>query len=187
MLPIARRRYTGSRGTVFATAAAMSAMMVKLSNWPWDVVAAVLSAAVLISYFMVEFMHPWARRRKLKHPCDVSFVIPPQRDSQHCEYAILDDEWHVAKEITVPPHAEIHLELRLVPRLNFTESEFAFGCDSDGNLDKKPFAFEFFSSFVDRGKKVANPDNDEDHYTDRHQYYQIGKDQWASIILWDWL
>jgi hypothetical protein len=49
-------------------------------------------------------------------------------------------------------------------RLNFTESEFAFGCDGDRNLDTKSFAFEFFSSFIDRGKKVASPDDDQDHY-----------------------
>jgi hypothetical protein len=144
-------------------------------------IAAVLSGAVLIFYLLVEFVRPYLRRRKLKRPCDVSFIIPPQRESQPCEYAVLDDEWHSAKEITVPPHTDIHLELRLIPRLNFTESEFAFGCDGDRNLNTKPIAFEFFSSFIDKGKKVASPDDDQDHYTDRHGYYHIRRIRQRSV------
>jgi hypothetical protein len=151
-------------------------------KWPWDMIAAALSAAVLISYLVVEFIFPWNRRRKLKRPCDVSFVIPADRDSQQCEYAILDEEWHLTKEITVPAHKDIHLEFRLVPHLNFVESEFAFGCDGDENLGAKPIALEFFSSFVDRGKaKKASPEENEHHFTDRHQYYHIKRNEARSV------
>jgi hypothetical protein len=70
---------------------------------------------------------------------------------------------------------------RLVPRLNFTQSEFAFGCDGDEGLDTKPFAFQYVNHFIDRGKSVASPDTDEDHYTDRHQYYHITKQRQRSV------
>jgi hypothetical protein len=145
-------------------------------------IAAVLSAAVLISYLAVEFVRPSIRRRKLKRPCDVTFVIPADRDSQLCEYAVLDDDWHLTKTITVPAHKDIHLELRLVPRLNFIESEFAFGCDGDAKLDTKPFAVESFSSFVDRGKaKKGSPETNDNHYTDRHLYYHIKRNEQRSV------
>jgi len=68
------------------------------------------------------------------------------------------------------------------PRLDFLESEFAFGCDLHENLDTKPFAVEFVSRFVDKGKRTASPDPsspnyDVNHYTDRDQYYHIVKQE----------
>jgi hypothetical protein len=139
---------------------------------PWAIAGAIASVAVLALYIFVEFIKPAWRRRRLRTPCDVSFSIPPMRGG-HCEYAVLDDEPHAVKEMTVPPNAELPIEFRLVPHLNFFESEFAFGCDSDKNLDKKPFATGYVNYFIDRGKKVATPEDDESHYIDRHQYYHI--------------
>jgi len=150
--------------------------------WPWDMIAALISAAVLILYVAVEFVRPRLRRRKLRRPCNVTIVIPPERQSQPCEFAILDDDWHHTKEITVPPHATIHLEFCLKPRLDFTESEFAFGCDGDANLDTKPIALSSFSSFIDKGKqKNGNPESDDNHYTDRHRYYHIIRTRQRSV------
>jgi hypothetical protein len=146
----------------------------------WTVIGAVASILVLVLYILVEFIRPRVRRYKLKRPCDVTFVIPSLKDA-HCEYAVLDDEWHSTKEITVPPQSELYLELDLEPRLNFVESEFAFGCDGGNNLDTKPFAVEYVNRFVDRGKKGASPENDEDHYTDRDQYYHIKRDRQRSV------
>jgi len=147
----------------------------------WTIIGAIASVSVLGLYIFVEFIRPRMRRYKLKHPCDVTFVIPPQRTSQICEFAVLDDQWHFTREITAPPHSDIHIELRLVPRLNFTQSEFAFGCDGDKNLDTKPFAVEYFNSFIDKGKKVASPESNEHHYTDRHQYYHITGNRQRSV------
>jgi hypothetical protein len=90
--------------------------------------------------------------------------------------------FHLTREITVPANKDIHLELRLVPRLDFIESEFAFGCDGDAKLSAKPFALETFSSFVDRGKaKKGNPESNDNHFTDRHQYYHIKRNEQRSV------
>jgi hypothetical protein len=140
---------------------------------PWAITAAVASAAVLILYIVVEFLKPWLRYRRLKAPCDVSFSIPEDGGAP-CEYAVLDSDAHATKEITVPPNSEFHLELRFVPKLNFVESEFGFGCDSHHKLDKKPFAVSYLNHFVELGKtKSASPLDNDDHYIDRHKYYHI--------------
>jgi hypothetical protein len=154
--------------------ALMSAIMAKLADWPWEMIAAFLSAAVLVLYLAVEFIRPHVRRRKLKRPCNVQFVIHPTREG-HSDYAIQDDNWHFAKEITLPPASDFHVEIMLRPRLNFVESEFAFGCSDDSPLDadKKPFATGYINSFIVRGKKSATPEEDENHYTDRHGFYHI--------------
>jgi hypothetical protein len=107
-------------------------------------------------------------------------LIPPLREN-YCEYAILDDDWHAAKEIVLPPDSEVQIELRFVPRTNFIDSEFAFGCDTDDNLQTKPFAPKYVNHFIERGKKVASPEDDANHYTDRHQYYHIRRNVQRSV------
>jgi hypothetical protein len=158
----------------------MGEMMSNMLEGLWAITGAIASVAVLVLYILIEFIKPAWRRYRLKRPCDVSFSIPPLRGGQS-EYAILDDEPHATKEITVPPNAEFSVELRHVPRLNFVESEFAFGCDRDENLDKKPFAIGYVNYFIERGKRTASPEDDDSHYTDRHQYYHIRRVRQRSI------
>jgi hypothetical protein len=99
----------------------------------------------------------------------------------YCDYAVLDDDWHAAKEIVLPPDSEILVELRFVPRVAFIESEFAFGCDTDDNLHTKPFALRYINHFIDRGQKIASPEDDSNHFTDRHQYYHIRRNVQRSV------
>lgn len=147
---------------------------------PFAILGGIAAAATLCLYILIEFLKPTWRRHRLKRPCDVTFLVPPLRE-EYCDYAILDDDWHATKEIVLPPDAETHLEIRFVPHVNFVESEFAFGCDSDNNLATKPFALKYVNHFVDRGKKTASPEDDANHYTDRSQYYHIKRIQQRSV------
>jgi hypothetical protein len=96
------------------------------------------------------------------------------RGWRRCEYAVLDSDAHATKEITVPPNVEFHLELRFVPKLNFADSEFGFGCDGHYKLDKKPYAISYLNNFIELGlAKTASPQDNPDHCLDRHKYYHI--------------
>lgn len=78
---------------------------------------------------------------------------------------VQDDRVHLVKEIAVPSHSEVAIEIVLFPQLRFVQQEIYFGCEQ-GGVAEKPCPFEYFSSFVRQGiRGTGKPDKDHpDHY-----------------------
>ena len=144
---------------------------------PFAVIGGITAAAVLFLYVFVEFIKPIWRRRELRHPCYVWFNIISTSEGK-IDYAAQDDRVHHVKELVLPTHSEVPIEIIYLPRIAYFEVEFAFGCETD--VKGKPYAFECFSRFVTAGKSHWTPDKDEGHYVNRHQFYWIVRNRHRS-------
>jgi hypothetical protein len=139
----------------------------------WIVAAAILAGATLVAYLVVEVGLRAFRRSRLKHPCDVYFNIMRPNEGE-VVYVRREGKSHHLKELVLPPNCEVEIELIYLPRLEFIESEIAFGCEVE-DPEGKPYAVECFSRFSmpGKGKDRWVPGVDEGHTLTRHKFYQI--------------
>jgi hypothetical protein len=149
-------------------------IMAFIANWPWPTIGKVatigLGALTLAIVFYVNIVRPRRRRRRLKNPFDVYFVIPPN-EHHECEYAIQDNEEHFVKKITLPAYSETIVDFSLQPRMFFSCTEIYIGCD-DNPLGKKPYATQYNNRFIKEGEgKVVKPGPGSSHYIDKHHLY----------------
>jgi hypothetical protein len=165
--------------------------MLIMDEGPWTIASAIgalaglfVAALVLGLTLYSEVFRPRSRRKKLSRPCDAYFSIPPS-GHEHGHFAIQDGETHIVKEITLPAHSTVKVEIQCYPRVPYIESEFAFGCPGDHLNDAKPYAEAWRSFFTVEGISRATPrrgepDFDPAHYTDRHRYYHIRQSKQRS-------
>ncbi len=140
----------------------------------WIVGAAVLAGLTFVAYAWVEGLQPLIRRYRLRHPCRVYFNIPGP-DETRIAHSQQDERGHRTRELTLPPNAEVEIEIIYVPKLAFHEIRFAFGCPF--GIEGKPYAFEAFHRFTVQGKSHWKPGEDEGHKTDRHKFYEWKRDE----------
>jgi hypothetical protein len=151
-----------------------------MTTWPWVVVSPGLSAVVLAILIWVQFIRPWSRRKKLLTPGTIRFIIT-SRNRRILPYASQDDREHFIKELVVPSNKEIPIELTFTPSLHFSSTELAFGFVGE-NLDEKPTIKKYFTPFIIRGKiREGNPEDNENHYVDHHQFYHIKANRTYSV------
>jgi hypothetical protein len=143
-------------------------MLAEMAKWPWGMFGVWIGATALAGFLWVHFGRPIRRHARLKHPCDVHFQIR-SITSRLQPYARQDSRSHRVRELVLPSFSEVEIEIGCRPKLPFTEREQIFGCD--GDLDKKPYATQCIIHFVETGKRVWIPGEDEGHYTDVHKNY----------------
>lgn len=145
-----------------------------VSMWRWDIIAAVSGvvntiATLVILYYLSTF-EQLRKRHRLSLPGSVCFVI---RSSAHhvCEYAVQNELEHRVQTVILKPNAEVIVDLALFPNVEFDATETAFGCD--GDVSKKPYAFEYYNRFIKSGNRrhVIPGKNRYEDYVDKHHYY----------------
>jgi hypothetical protein len=162
----------------------MAAIFETISTWHWPMIAAFLAggsllvgAVSLVIVATTQVIRPWLRCRKLKRPFDAYFSIT----SLHrfpLEYVVQDDQDHEVKELVVPAHSEIPIQIVLYPRLSFLEREIYFGCGENVFDPEKPRAREYFVPFVVEGeRRSGKPDAAHPrHYIDYNGFYHVRED-----------
>jgi len=141
-------------------------------------IGAGVSTAVLGLAVFTQIIKPWLRRRRLRQPCKVHFLIRPLQ-SHRLSYVLQDDQRHDVKAMVLPAHSEVEIEIGYKAKVHFRETEMTFGCD--GDEDAKPYATECFVRFVAIGKGHWIPGQDEGHYVDVHRYYHSRRDVFRNV------
>src|SRR5579864_2445127 len=140
-----------------------------ITTWPWSMISAFAAVIALGVLIHINFVRPNVRRRRLKKPVKAVFLIPSkiQRD---CDFVLQDERTHLVKSIIVPPNHDIIIDLRFEPRMFFTTSEVAIGCD--GDISKIPYVTEYHNEFIKQGEgKIVVPGPGNRHYVDWHIFY----------------
>jgi hypothetical protein len=163
---------------------AMVEIFATISAWNWPMIAAFLAGGSLVVGFVsllivahTQVIRPWLRRRKLKRPFAAYFSIT-SRHRFPLEYVVQDDQDHEVKELVVPAHSEITIQIVLYPRLSFLEREIYFGCGENVFDPEKPRAREWFVPFVVEGdRRSRKPDAAHPgHYIDYNGFYHVRED-----------
>jgi len=115
------------------------------------------------------------RRRRYKallSPTEGFFIIPAKQHHD-CEYATQDSESHKVKDITLPPHSEVGVDMILECKVAFAQNEIAVGFL--GNDAAKHYAKEYCNRFIEvgDGQRVVPGDKKDrnSHYIDKHKFY----------------
>jgi hypothetical protein len=151
--------------------APISGLWATIQGWPWSII---ISAAALSVVAYTQIIRPWRRRRRLRRPFDAYFVITtPGRFRMG--YVVQDDKEHYVKELVVPSHSEVSIQIALEPKLSFLQHELYFGCDEGLVDEEKPRATEWFVPFVREGvRRSGKPDEAHPgHYTDYNGFYHV--------------
>jgi hypothetical protein len=136
------------------------------------IVSTVLITLTLVAYCIREFIWPWLRRRKLKHPIDAWFVIT-SKDRFDVKYAVQDQEReHNTKLLVLPSHTD-DLLLHILWRNRFAFTQHHLVMSFDGNRKEKPLIDHFFHPFVKIGAATKRPGEYQGHYIDYHDNYHI--------------
>jgi len=153
---------------------AISELSATIKTWPWPIISAFFSAAVVSLIGYTQFVRPWRRRCKLKRPFNAHFLITSVGRFP-LNYVLQDDREHFVKELVVPPSSEIPIQIILEPRLSFTQHEIYFGCNEDLVDEGKPRATEYFVPFISQGvRRSGKPDAAHPgHYTDYNGFYHV--------------
>ena len=118
------------------------------------------------------------RRWRLRHPCEVDFLILPRDQGSHA-YAIQDNKEHRVKELILPPNGVFEIEIIYLPKLPFFESKVAFGCEK---VDPgKPYAIERFNRFIESGKSHWVPGHDPEDALTRTKMYWAKREEHRPI------
>jgi hypothetical protein len=155
-----------------------STAVTSVEEGPSAKAAAIFAASGVVLYVLKEIILPWRRKSKLKHPCDVRFVV---RGMQHAtlNYVVQDDETHRLKELVLPANSIVDVEIGYIPQLPFFLIQMVFGCEGDEHA--KPFVLECFDRFTEAGKDRWAPGRDDGHTRDIHKYYHIVRNQARSV------
>jgi len=139
-------------------------------------ISALIGGAALLCVIWIQFIKPWLRGRRLRRPCEVHFVLRPERH----DYVVHDNERHHVRVLVLPAHSVREIEIGFKVKVNFRESELVFGCDGDD--DAKPYASQWIDSFTDTGgKTIWIPGEDEGHSIDMHKFYHRRLDRLRNI------
>jgi len=142
------------------------------------IVAGVAAAATLILYVAVEILIPIRRRHRLRHPCSAEFLIV-DKDQGLLDHAIQDDVEHRTKELVLSANSVYCVEIIYKPRLEYFESKIAFGCESDS--PEKPYAFERFNRYIEKGKARWIPGCDLEDSLTRKKLYIARRDEPRNV------
>ncbi len=153
----------------------ISGLWAAIQTWPWAIIFSAASFFAGVAY--IQILRPWHRRRRLRRPFDAYFVITtPGRFRMG--YVVQDDKEHFVKQLVVPAHSEVSVQIALDPRLSFLQRELYFGCDESLEDEDKPRATEWFVPFVREGARGSGkPGKDHPgHYTDYNGFYHVRED-----------
>jgi hypothetical protein len=136
---------------------------------------AMLTVVVIVLYCIAEFLLPWLRNRKLKHPCKAYFHIREMRVGE-LDYILQDDKAHKVKELVLLFNSLVDIEIAYNPIVDFRVEETVFGFI--GDADSKPVIEEAIAPFVAKGEIAMPPAywdrNDNYHYPSRSMGRAIG-------------
>jgi hypothetical protein len=165
-----------------AVIAAIFAAWEIMQSWSasaWEIMqswsaSAVFSLTTLLLIVYVQIIRPRRRRRKLRRPFHAYFLIT-SRGRFPLDYVHQDDQEHYVKELVVPPHSEIPIQIALEPKISFLQHELYFGCDEHLVNEDKPRATEWFVPFVREGvRRLGKPGAEHPgHYTDYNGFYHV--------------
>ncbi len=156
----------------------MSSAISPSEHIPWDKFGALLTIIVIALYCIAEFLLPWVRRLRLRHPCDCSFYVRSIEEGK-LDYVIQDDVGHRVEELVLPSNKIVEIEIVYYPKIHFHETELIFGCG--GAESEKPYATECVTRFIDVGKSTWVPGVDDGHSRDRHKFYHITRSKSRNV------
>jgi hypothetical protein len=142
-----------------------------VTAWPWSMVAAIFGIAAFSVLIWVNFIRPHLRRRRVRRPGNVFFIVPA-KEHHGCDYAIQDDCEHHISTIVLPANTVVTVDMIFQTSVYFNFAELSFGCD--GVLTEKPYAIEYLNRFVEIGDgKNVIPGKGNKHYIDKYHYYHL--------------
>jgi hypothetical protein len=78
-------------------------------------------------------------------------------------------------ELHIPPNTEVHIAVRIRPKLQYRQLEIVFGFFGDNS--KRPIPLRVFNSFVKIGvEREQHPNTNTNHYIDHDDRYHIKTD-----------
>jgi hypothetical protein len=139
-------------------------------------ISAVVAMIALAVIVQVNMVRPRLRRRRLRWPAEMWFIIT--KKTQHdCDFAIQDDQEHLVKTIVVQQDREVVIDFKYTHRLDLSISEIIIGCNYGGNV---PTPIEYLNRFVVAGDGVKAgygrhviPGPGSFHYIDKYGFYHF--------------
>ena len=142
-----------------------------VTTWPWSMVAAIFGVAAFSVLIWVNFIRPARRRRQIRRPGNIHFIVPAS-EHHSCDYAVQDKDEHHINTIVLPANNTVTIDMIFEPSVYFNVAELSFGCD--GVLADKPHAIEYLNRFVEIGDgKSIIPGKGNRHYIDKYHYYHV--------------
>lgn len=139
------KRHNPDSETFLLPAAALAVLTM---FWDWPKISALAALTVLSITVWVHFGRPYLRARKLKHPCDAFFHIR-ELSKGELPWVIQDDNAHNVKEIVLPAHSLVEIEVSFYAKVPFHMEETVFECE--GEYEKKPIVEKVLKPFVVKG------------------------------------
>jgi hypothetical protein len=116
MMPLVNsdKDYENASGVLVVMIATIAA---SATTWPWSMISAVVAMIALAVIVQVNMVRPRLRRRRLRRPAEMWFIIT--KKTQHdCDFAIQDDQEHLVKTIVVQQDREVVIDFKYTPRLD---------------------------------------------------------------------
>jgi hypothetical protein len=123
-------------------------------------VAPTISGLAFVAIVWFQWGQHRVRALRSRRPFRADMTIAPQTPGSEC------------RELHVPPHREISLQLRLRPALHYRQLEFVFGFWGDPL--RRPLPVRVLNEFVKIGMtREQSPDTNSAHYIDHSDRYHI--------------
>jgi hypothetical protein len=153
-------------------------------TWPWPIISVVVALftwTVTVLTIIYYNSRPERRERKLKiGAATTSFIIPSSKHHD-CSFAKQDELSHEVKQIVVPSHSEVIVDLIIKPLLDFNTTQVYFGFE--GNENDRPKVLEYCNRFIVKGHRrhVIPGKGQYEDYTDKYHYYHaVESIQWSK-------
>jgi hypothetical protein len=145
-------------------------------------ISAGFAAGALLVLIYVNFIRPLLRRRRLRAPCKMAFVITTL-DRRILGYVKQDTEnEHLVKKLVIDAESTVIMEILFTPRLRFEIAEMEVGFDGGKNRHARPAINKYINRFIQRGQgQEDTPETNPNHYIDHHGHYHIRRANRYSV------
>jgi len=145
-------------------------------------ISAIFAACALGVLVYVNFLRPLIRRRRLKKPCEMFFVITTS-GRRILGYVQQDnDNEHLVNELVLPVNSTLVIEILLTPKMHFHSTELVIGMDGGASVEARPVINKYLNRFVAWGKgQEETPDTNPQHYRDHHGHYHTRSSMSYSV------
>jgi hypothetical protein len=117
-----------------------------------------LGALTVFLIVWINWGRPWRRKRRMNRPFFASFGESDRSKWTH--------------ELQVPADSEVDVQLRIEPKLHYTQHEIVFGFEGEPGCRPEPLRTS--NTFIKVGKsKYQDPREERTHYIDAKDAYHI--------------
>jgi hypothetical protein len=165
-----------SREANLAVAFGISGAIILGAQTNWPVASVCIGALILLVSIYINFMKPWWRNYRVKHPGKIHLLITAAHLAD-IHYAKQNDQEHRIKELVLPAHREAYVQLLMPsPKITLHLTGLSFGFQ--GNNNEKPEPLKYAPLFMPGRERI--PKGPEGDQIDFHRYYQMKVDSWIN-------